>query len=76
MIVTIEARRSGLTQRGGDIRVTTARGWVRVALYIDPPPRMSHIGPWRTRFGALRGVNLRVKVPRGYATLLVHTRRC
>jgi len=75
MIIAIEIRRGGPNQRGGDIRITTARGWVRGALYIDPPPRMSHIGLWRTRYHGLRGVNLRVKVWRGYVTALVHARR-
>jgi len=76
MIAAIEIRRGGPNQRGGDIRVVHKGRWVRVALYIDPPPRMSHIGLWRTRYGDLKGLNLRVRVPRGYATLLVHTRRC
>lgn len=60
---------------GGDVVIEAFGHWVRLALYYGSPPG-SHIGLWRTRAGAVRGVNLRVG--RRYTgpalTLLVHTR--
>lgn len=72
--MNIEARGTTRPQRGGDLKLTTRTRWVRLAVYIDPPPRMSHIGFWRTGWGDLRGWNLRFKVPGRYVTCLAHTR--
>jgi hypothetical protein len=49
--------------------------WVRFALYFGSPPG-SHIGLWRTGWGELSGINLRIG--RRYIgpclTVFVHTR--
>ena len=74
-MITLEARRGGPNQRGGDVQLRLPQRWIRLAVYLDPPPRMSHIGLWRTRWGNLRGLNLRFKLGRGYVTCLVHTKR-
>jgi hypothetical protein len=76
MTLTLECRGTaeGVGQRGGDIRLVAPRRWFRVGAYYDPGPRMSHIGFWHTRWGGLRGVNLRFKWPGGYVTCLAHTR--
>lgn len=62
--------------RGGDIVVEMFGRWMRFALYVGSPPG-SHIGLWRTKWGELSGINLRVG--RRYigpcVTLFVHTRR-
>jgi hypothetical protein len=65
-----------LGQLGGDVVITLGRRWVRFAAYAGSPPG-SHIGLWRTRWGGLRGVNLRLG--RRYVgpclTLFIHTKR-
>lgn len=45
--------------RGGDVVVEAFGRWVRVALYVGTPPG-SHIGIWRTSWGELKGLNVRV----------------
>lgn len=72
--ITLDVSRSK-PQHGGDVRLTLPSGrWFRLGVYLDPPPRMSHIGFWRTRWGGLKGLNLRIRVPGFYATMLAHTR--
>ena len=74
MTISLECRGTakGVGQRGGDIQLRTSRRWFRVAVYSDPPPRMSHIGFWRTKYHGLNGVNLRFKLGRRYITCLAH----
>lgn len=59
-----------------DLRLTTRRRWYRVGAFYGTPPGSS-IGLWRTRWGTLRGLNLRIG--RRYVgpclTLLAHTKR-
>lgn len=73
-MITIEARRAGAGQRGGDLNLRLPSRWFRVAAYFDAGPRMSHIGFWRTRVDTMRGLNLRFKWRHGYVTCLAHTR--
>ena len=75
MTITLEARRGGPNQRGGDLNLRLPKRWFRVAAYFDLGPRMSHIGFWRTRWGTMRGLNLRFKWGAGYVTCLAHTNR-
>jgi len=58
-----------------DIRVQTTNHMGRVFAAYGTPPG-SHIGVWRTRAGAVRGVNLRVgrRMVGPCLTLLVHWR--
>lgn len=62
-------------QWGGDFRIVLFGYWLRLAMFYGQPPG-SHIGLWRTRFGTLRGLNLRIG--RRYIgpclTLFMHTR--
>jgi len=74
-MITLEARRAVAGQRGGDLKLYLPSRWLRIAAYYDAGPRMSHIGFWRTRWGSLRGLNLRFKWWGGYVTCLAHTRR-
>ena len=73
-MITLEARRATAGQRGGDVCLTLPNRWLRLAAYFDAGPRMSHIGFWRTRTGAVHGANLRFKWRSGYVTCLAHTR--
>ncbi len=58
-----------------DLVLQTDGRWLRLGAFYGTPPG-SHIGLWRTRWGSVRGVNLRVG--RRYIgpclTLLIHTR--
>jgi len=60
--------------RGGDLVIETASRWVRFAVYWGTPPG-SHIWLWRTSWGELKGLNLRIG--RRYVgpclTMFVHT---
>lgn len=76
MKVTVEVRgERNDSQIGGDVVLTGLGRWVRGAVYLGTPPG-SHIGLWRTQYGPLQGLNLRVG--RQYLgpclTLFVHTR--
>jgi hypothetical protein len=60
--------------RLAELKVTiNGQRWIRfVAVYGEPPG--SHFGFWRTRYGSLRGINLRVgKRYIKTLTLFVHT---
>lgn len=73
--VKIETRRErNQDQRGGDVVIQTRRRWLRLAVYLGTPPG-SHIGFWRTRWGGLRGWNLRVgkRYVGPCLTVFVHT---
>ncbi|MFY1595464.1 hypothetical protein [Micromonospora sp. WMMD737] len=72
----IKARRErGVDQHGGDIVIKTTGRWLRLAVYYGTPPG-SHIGFWRTRYGTLRGWNLRLgkRYVGPCLTAFVHTR--
>lgn len=61
-------------QKGGDLVVEVLGRWVRFALYVGTPPG-SHIGLWRTNWGYLKGVNLRIgkRYVGPCVTVFVHT---
>lgn len=73
ILLEIRGTAEGGEQGGGDMQLHTPWRWFRLAVYSDPPPRMSHIGFWRTRAGHLRGLNLRFKLRGRYITCLAHT---
>lgn len=61
---------------GGDLVIEAFGRWVRFAVYAGSPAG-SHIGLWRTRWGALRGLNFRIgrRCIGPCMTIFVHTRR-
>lgn len=65
-------------QKGLDVRLVSRRtgGFWRVSAYWGTPPG-SHIGFWRTRFGAVRGFNYRFgrRINGPCLTILTHWRR-
>lgn len=60
--------------RGGDVVVAGHGRSVRFAVYVGQPPG-SHIGFWRTKWGTLSGLNLRVgrRFRNPCVTMFVHT---
>ncbi len=63
-------------QKGGDLVVEALGHWVRFAVYVGTPPG-SHIGIWRTSWGDLKGLNVRVgkRYIGPCLTAFVHTHR-
>ncbi len=73
MLIEGHTSRHWPVQVGGDVQVSGARRWVRFAAYFGEAPG-SNTGFWRTRWGTMRGWNLRIGPLKRCLTLLVHTR--